>query len=112
MEMLAVIPKVHFKESQNLRIKGSCVEVFIHIEPRRLGGNTRTFAGVPDLNPAPCPTEPFILQVLMEQGSCDQLSAQLGDGAKLTRNRHRMARNLRVQGNSQPQHTPAQAAQG
>lgn len=50
METLAVIPKVHFKESQNFRIKGSWMEVFIHIEPRRSGGNTRTFAGIPILN--------------------------------------------------------------
>lgn len=50
METLAVIPKVHFKESQNFRIKGSWMEVFIHSEPRRSGGNTRTFAGIPILN--------------------------------------------------------------
>lgn len=55
--MLAVIPKVHFKESQNLRIRGSWMEVFIHVEPGRLGGNTRTFAGAPALNLGPLPPQ-------------------------------------------------------
>ena len=89
MEMLAVIPKVHFKKSQNFRIKGSWMEGFIHIEPRRLGGNTRTFAGVPALNLAPLPPQsPSFFQPWWnrtEQGSCDKLSAQLGDGAMLMR---------------------------
>lgn len=71
METLAVIPKVHFKESQNFRIKGSWMEVFIHIEPRRLGGNTRTSAGVPILNLAFLPPHnpSFLWRSWTEQGS-------------------------------------------
>lgn len=43
-------PQSTFHESQNFRIKGSWMEVFIHSEPRRSGGNnTRTFAGIPIL---------------------------------------------------------------
>lgn len=116
MEMLAVIPKVHFKKSQNFRIKGSWMEGFIHIEPRSLGGNARTFAGVPALNLAPLPPQsPSFFQPWWnrtERGSCDKLSAQLGDGATLMRgDRCGTAWYLRVQGDSQPQQTPAEGAQ-
>lgn len=85
METLAVIPKVHFKESQNCRIKGSWMEVFIHIEPRRLGGNTRTFAGVPILNLAFLPPHnpSFLWWSRTKQSSCDKLPAQLRDGVEL-----------------------------
>lgn len=62
------------------------MEVFIHVEPGRLGGNTRTFAGAPALNPGPLPHRTLHSSGPDgEQGSYDKFSAQLGDGAKLTR---------------------------
>lgn len=96
--MLAVIPKVHFKESQDFRIRGSWMEVFISLKLRRLGGNSRTFAGVSALNPAPPPPHNASFfrtwWSRTEQGSYDKLRAQLGDGAKLTRDRRDKPRYL------------------